>query len=204
MTSLFRRSWGTLIALGVLAVVFGLVASIWPIETTAVLVTLWGVYALVDGVMALMLAFSEAGRSARGWLIFVGAIGVVAGLLAIFRPFSSAAALAWILGIWLITRGVLEVISAFGDRENTSRWLAVLSGLLCWSRAASSSRDRARRHSRSAFGWASSRSPGASSSSAAVSRCAARSRIWSSRGRRPREEARIHDPAPCGQCSRAC
>lgn len=108
MTSLFRRSWGTLIALGVLAVVFGLVASIWPIETTAVLVTLWGVYALVDGVMALMLAFSEAGRSARGWLIFVGAIGVVAGLLAIFRPFSSAAALAWILGIWLITRGVLE------------------------------------------------------------------------------------------------
>lgn len=125
-----RRSSGTLIALGVVALLFGLVAAFWPMGTALGLVILWGVYALVDGITALGLAFAGRGVPGRGLLFVIGLAGLVAGLLVIFRPFSGQVALAWLLGTWLVVRGIVEVVGAFGERTMRPRWMLLLGGLL--------------------------------------------------------------------------
>lgn len=124
-----RRSSTTLILLGGLAVLFGIVASAWPLTTAISLVVLWGIYALVDGVLAIALAFSAPGAGAKTLLVVSGLVGICAGLLGVFRPITSAVALAWVMGIWLIVRGVLELASAFDQRTSRSRWLLVLGGI---------------------------------------------------------------------------
>ncbi|MFV0460930.1 MAG: HdeD family acid-resistance protein [Actinomycetales bacterium] len=130
MLELMRRSATTLFILGGLATLFGVLALAWPVATALTLVILWGAYALVDGVMALVMAFRPEGRSARGFLIFTGVVGVLAGLIALFRPFTSAVALAIVVGVWLIVRGVFEIVAAFSSSPGRSRWLLVLAGVL--------------------------------------------------------------------------
>jgi uncharacterized membrane protein HdeD (DUF308 family) len=53
MLELLSRHCWALVLRGVAAVLFGLMALIWPSITLAVLVLLWGAYVLVDGVFAL-------------------------------------------------------------------------------------------------------------------------------------------------------
>lgn len=55
-----------------------------------------------------------------------GILGVLAGIVCVFRPFSSAVALAWVLGIWLIVRGIVEIAAAFAHVHPRPRWLMVL------------------------------------------------------------------------------
>ncbi len=123
------RSATTLFLFGALAIVFGLLAAAWPLSTALALVMLWGAYALVDGVAAFF-AVPKAQGAARWWLILSGVVGVLAGLVALFQPLSSAVALAWVLGIWLVVRGVLEIAAAFGHDDPRPKWLLVVGGAL--------------------------------------------------------------------------
>lgn len=130
MNRLMDRSSTALFVLGALAVGFGLVAAFFPVVTALTLVLLWGCYALIDGVAAGVMALRPSEDQSRGFLILTAVFGVAAGLLVVFRPISSTVALAWVLGIWLIVRGVLEIAGAFSSTRSTSRWLLLLGGLL--------------------------------------------------------------------------
>jgi uncharacterized membrane protein HdeD (DUF308 family) len=130
MIDLMKRSSTALIVFGVLATIFGLIAAFFPVATALTLVLLWGIYALVDGVTAAVLAFSGDALQSRGSLIFAAVVGIAAGLFAILQPVKSAVALAWVIGLWLLVRGVLELVGAFTNTDVQSRWLLALGGLL--------------------------------------------------------------------------
>ncbi|MGV1009783.1 MAG: HdeD family acid-resistance protein [Dermatophilaceae bacterium] len=123
--------WKMLVTRGVLAIVFGLVAMFWPTGTVIALALLWGIWALIDGIGSIWQAFRpEAKGQGRAWLIVMGVIAVLAGLLVIIHPGIAVAALTWILGIWLIIRGVIELVGAFSSTITVPRWLLVVSGAL--------------------------------------------------------------------------
>ena len=130
MFALGRRTPTVLIVSGVLALIFGIVAMVWPVGAAISMVIIWASYALVDGISALVLAFRPEGKEGKGFLIFSGIMGIIAGLVGLFMPVSSAVALAWVLGIWLLARGILEIGAAFGHERATPRWLLVVGGSL--------------------------------------------------------------------------
>ena len=129
MIDLMKRSSTYLIVSGVVALLFGLVAAFFPIATAITLVVLWGVYALLDGITAAIMAFRPMPGQSRGFLIFTAVVGVIAGLVAIFSPVTAGFALAWVLGVWLMLRGVIEIVSAFTQQQTAPRWLLVLGGI---------------------------------------------------------------------------
>jgi uncharacterized membrane protein HdeD (DUF308 family) len=122
--------WKMLIVRGVIGVVFGILAIVWPISTAIALALLWGFWALMDGIGSLTQAFRPESRGSRFWLALMGVIALLAAFFAIFSPAMTAVTLTWILGIWLIVRGAFEAVGAFSSAMATPRWLLFLSAAL--------------------------------------------------------------------------
>ncbi len=129
MIDLMKRSSTYLFVSGAVALVFGLVAAFFPIATGITLVILWGIYALLDGIVAAVMAFNPRPDQSRGSLIFTAVVGILAGGVAVFSPLTAGLALLWVLGVWLMLRGIIEIVSAFTQPQTAPRWLLVLGGV---------------------------------------------------------------------------
>ena len=127
MREMLARRWWLFALRGGFAILFGLLALIWPGLTLVALVVLWGAYTLVDGATELYLAVTHK-DFAHGVL---GVVGVVAGLVALFWPGITALVLLVVIAVWAIVGGVLEIVTAVRLRKviEHERFLA-LSGLL--------------------------------------------------------------------------
>lgn len=125
-------NWWTLALRGVVAVLFGLAALVWPGLTLGVLVLLLGAYLLVDGIFAAVAAVrSSSALAHRALLLLEGVAGVAAGLVALIWTGLAAVALLYIVAAWAIITGVTEVLSAIRlRREIQGEWAMGLSGIL--------------------------------------------------------------------------
>jgi uncharacterized membrane protein HdeD (DUF308 family) len=65
------RNWWLVVLRGVLAILFGLTAFVWPGITWVVLVLIFGVYTLVDGLVAVGTGLSRTKDSSRWWAFIV-------------------------------------------------------------------------------------------------------------------------------------
>jgi uncharacterized membrane protein HdeD (DUF308 family) len=117
---------------GLAAIVFGVLAFVWPDITLFALVLLFGAYMLVDGIFAIVAAVRAAGREARWWLLLIeGVLGVLAGLVAAFWPGLTALALLYFIAAWAIVSGILEIVGAIRLRQEIEgEWALGLSGVL--------------------------------------------------------------------------
>jgi uncharacterized membrane protein HdeD (DUF308 family) len=142
MLDLLTRHWWLLVVRGVLGILFGILALVWPGATIAALVLLFGAYAIVDGVATLYAAITGregadrglSRRPARGghrvWLAIEGLLGIGAGLVAFFWPGITALVLLWVIAFWAILTGVMEVAAAIRlRREMDNEWLLGLAGV---------------------------------------------------------------------------
>jgi len=130
MLTTLAEYWWTLVLRGVAAVIFGILAYVWPGITFTVLVLFFGAYALWDGVFALIAAFRT--QAERRWpLVLEGLVGIVAGLLTFIWPGAATLALLIIIGAWALVTGIFEIVAAIRLREEIEgEWLLLVSGLL--------------------------------------------------------------------------
>jgi uncharacterized membrane protein HdeD (DUF308 family) len=132
MQDLYARNWWAILIRGIIAIVFGVVAIIWPNETLFILITLFGVFCLVDGIFALVAAIRAATHHAH-WaaLVVEGILGLIVGLIAIFHPSAAAVAFLFLIAAWAIITGFLELFAAFRlRRELGGEVLLVLGGII--------------------------------------------------------------------------
>ena len=80
------RSWGWMALRGVLAILFGVVALSSPASAFAAIVLVFGAYAFVDGVFALVALFRGAPKERFWVLVFEAIVGIGIGILTIARP----------------------------------------------------------------------------------------------------------------------
>ncbi|MFZ0093404.1 MAG: HdeD family acid-resistance protein [Pseudolabrys sp.] len=126
-------NWWLLLLRGIAAIVFGVLAFVWPVLTLLTLTFLWGAYAIADGILALWEAIAGQGGhvGSRFWLAIVGIAGIIAGLLAFAWPGVTALVLLMFIAVWAIVTGLFEIWGAIQLRkEIEGEWLLVLSGLL--------------------------------------------------------------------------
>jgi uncharacterized membrane protein HdeD (DUF308 family) len=131
MQSSLAPTWQMVVLRGVIGIVLGILALVWPISTALTLITLFGAWAFIDGASSLVQAFARpAPGLVRVALGVMGVLGVIAGIFAIFHPIKAAVTLTWFLGIWLIARGILGLVIAFGGSSMTPRWLIVVGAVV--------------------------------------------------------------------------
>jgi uncharacterized membrane protein HdeD (DUF308 family) len=127
----FRLNWWLLALRGLIAVVFGVLAFMWPGATLLTLVWLFGAFALVNGILSLILAAkTPKGYPKVGSLILAGILGILAGLLTFVMPGITALGLLILIAAWAIVTGVMEIVAAVRLRKViTNEWLLVLAGI---------------------------------------------------------------------------
>src|SRR5215212_542088 len=123
-------TWWAMVLRGIAAVLFSLAALFWPGLTLFVLLVCFGVYALVDGLLAIVVGISASGG--RRWLLLAeGTLGLLAGLVVLFWPGTMALILVYVISAWAIFTGLLKVLIAVAfRREIENGWPMILGGLL--------------------------------------------------------------------------
>jgi uncharacterized membrane protein HdeD (DUF308 family) len=126
-----RRNWWLLALRGLAAVLFGVLAFIWPGVTLLTLVWLFGAFALVNGILSFVLAAkAPKGFPRFGSLILGGLLGILAGLLTFVMPGITALGLLILIASWAMVTGILEIVAAIKLRkEINNEWLLILAGL---------------------------------------------------------------------------
>jgi uncharacterized membrane protein HdeD (DUF308 family) len=117
---------------GLAAIIFGILAFIWPAITLLGLMILFGAFAFVNGILSLMLAAkAPKGYPRFGSLILGGILGIIAGVVTFFWPALTAAGLLILIAAWAILTGILEIVAAIRLRkEIVNEWLLALVGIL--------------------------------------------------------------------------
>ena len=129
MLTYISKHWWLLLLRGIAAIIFGLLAWALPAITLWAVVLLFGAYAIVDGVVAIVNSFSGAGSQHRWSTLLMGLVGVGAGVVAFGWPGITAIALLWVIAVWAVFTGILEITAAFGLPAPTGdRWLLGLAG----------------------------------------------------------------------------
>ena len=117
---------------GVVAILLAIITFAVPSITLALLATIFGFYALIDGVLAIVSTI-KAVQGHRRWGAFLleGILGILVGLYAILFPIAAAATFVTVMAIWAVVTGILEIAAAVRLRRHVQgEWLLILGGAL--------------------------------------------------------------------------
>ncbi|MEU7001188.1 HdeD family acid-resistance protein [Nonomuraea sp. NPDC046570] len=123
-------TWWLFLIRGICAIIFGILALIWPGITLLTLVIFFGAYAIVSGVFSLFSALRH-GAQGRAWMILSGILGIAAGIIAFAWPGITTIALLYVIAFWAIFAGISEIIAGIKLRnEIENEWMLIVGGVL--------------------------------------------------------------------------
>ncbi|MDO8507663.1 MAG: HdeD family acid-resistance protein [bacterium] len=134
------RGWGWAVTMGIVMIVLGALAVVYPIVTSVGVTFLLGVVLVVAGVAQLVQAFSVRGWSGFFWHTLVAITYAVIGVLLLTYPLGGLVTLTFLLALYLLISGVFKVVISLSSREVsgwgwmlTSGILSVILGVLVWA-----------------------------------------------------------------------
>jgi uncharacterized membrane protein HdeD (DUF308 family) len=124
--------WWALAIRGGVAVIFGLAALLRPDIALEALILLFGAYALVDGVFAIVGVFGGTRGGTPRWLLLIeGIVGILAGLIAFVLPGLTAILLLYLIAVWAVITGISEIATAIRLRQEIrGEWALIIGGAL--------------------------------------------------------------------------
>lgn len=125
------RNWWVFALQGALAVLFGLLALVQPGIALDALVLLFAIWALVNGILAVIYSVGAAEAHEPWWpFVLTGILGIAAGLVTLRWPGITALTLLFVIAYWSIFTGIIQIVAAIRLRREVKGevWL-ILGGI---------------------------------------------------------------------------
>lgn len=120
--------WGWILAFGIASLILGALAIFMPVPATFAATLVVGAYLVAGGIFSLLAGAFGHGHEGRGYAILFGLVSLIGGGIMIFEPTTGAFSLTLLLAIWLLARGVLELV--WGFRFSRRRGLMIALGIV--------------------------------------------------------------------------
>lgn len=132
MASHLTRNWWVLLLRGIAAIIFGIMAIMWPFTAFTVVIIFYGAFALVSGIFALMAAIGGVHPGIPTWaLVAQGLAGIAIGLITFIAPGVALFAGLYLIAFWEIETGVVSIVAAIQLRKvMRGEFLMILSGII--------------------------------------------------------------------------
>jgi uncharacterized membrane protein HdeD (DUF308 family) len=131
MVAVLIGNWWALALRGLAAILFALLAFSWPGITALALILLFGAYALLDGVFALVAALREARLHGRSGALLVEAIlDLVIAAICFIWPGTALTALVYLIALWAIISGAALIAAGMALVRLSGELLVLAGGLL--------------------------------------------------------------------------
>jgi uncharacterized membrane protein HdeD (DUF308 family) len=131
MADMLARNWWIIALRGVAALIFGVLAFLWPGIALIVLVMLFGVYVLVDGIFNLINAALASVQEPRWIVAVMGIAGVIIGIVTLVWSDLSAIALIYLIAALAVTVGAFTILAAIRLRHDIDdEWLMAFIGVV--------------------------------------------------------------------------
>ena len=134
-----KKNSGFLIFLGVMTIIFGVLAVGAPLMTGIAVAVMVGCLLLFMGIARIVHALKSGQWGTGIWGTVIGLLAVVAGLMTIFRPMVGLMSLTLFLAAYFFIDGICEIIAAFKIKPDQGwGWMlfngiiAVLLGVMIW------------------------------------------------------------------------
>ncbi len=112
-----RPMW-SLVAIGILGILAGVVAFLWPGVTALMLLMFIAVWAFFMGIFQIVAAVRLRKEIQHEWLLGLsGALAVIFGAVMMANPAEGALAVIWVIAAYTIVFGVLLIVAAFRLRN---------------------------------------------------------------------------------------
>src|ERR1700751_3649991 len=131
MPVMFKSTSTSLILLGILAVIVGVLAIAWPGVTILALVILFAVYAFLAAGLEATRAFTSRNAGPVFGHLLLGLIDLAAGVVALVWPGPTAYVLVIIVAAWALVGGFAEIFAGFQSGETAgTRAMFIIAGLV--------------------------------------------------------------------------
>jgi len=126
-----QEPWWSLLLRGIFIIILGVVAFVWPGITVLVLVFLFGAFAFVDGIFAVVVSVSQRRTVPQWGLVLAGGIaGIVVGILLFAWPLISAVVILYLIAAWLVVTGIIRIVTAIRWRREMAMGLPLTLGIV--------------------------------------------------------------------------
>lgn len=106
--------WWLLLVEGILGIILGVIFLAHPAFTAAFLIILIAIWAIVTGIIEIVLAITYAKIVPDNWLmILTGILSLIFGFLLMKNPAAGVMAVIWIIGIYAVLFGMLVIAAGF-------------------------------------------------------------------------------------------
>ena len=113
-----EEGWGLLLFEGILGILAGVVALVWPNITALAFLYLLAAWAIITGITELVAPLAFPMRGGRAALmVLAGLASIVFGILIAAQPSSGLLAVVWLIGVYAIVFGVMYIVAYFESRS---------------------------------------------------------------------------------------
>ncbi|WP_225214771.1 HdeD family acid-resistance protein [Cellulomonas avistercoris] len=133
MARTLNRAWWLPVLRGLLLLVLGLLLMAQPAASVQAIVWLFGIFAVVDGVVSVALGLVDRGAPGWTWWVVEGLAGIAVGAAVVLWPQPTVRVLFFLLAAWLLVLGVVSILGAVAQsRSRSAGWHWPLAfGLVC-------------------------------------------------------------------------
>lgn len=113
------RNWWVLLFAGILSLIVGVVALVWPGKTVVVVAFVFAIWLIVSGIFSLVRGFAHGLTGGmRALFIITGILSLVLGIFAIRGEFQELYILSLFIGIGFLFRGFATLFLGFESKES--------------------------------------------------------------------------------------